>query len=147
VRIFRRYPYLLVALDPARPMAAVTIKSRDPLDQELADLRASGHVIVEYCAPGKTIKNLRPAIFAGEATTPAVAIDAPTATSEPVAPESEPPAPSLSRREQLATMLADTPGQSRYSAVQLAKDLAPQVGCSEATARRYIGEYRRAQAA
>jgi hypothetical protein len=96
-----------------------------------------------------TIKNLRPEKLAcGTGRTPGGS-EASTTILEPLTAVSEPvetkPAPPENARVRLGVILSETPGQEGYSAVQLAKELAPRVGVSEATARKYIGEYRRAQ--
>ncbi|WP_131769202.1 hypothetical protein [Candidatus Protofrankia californiensis] len=48
-----------------------------------------------------------------------------------------------SRRHQLAQLVASVPADDPRSAAQLARQFAPEVGLSESTARRYIGELSR----
>ncbi|MDT3441765.1 hypothetical protein [Pseudofrankia sp. BMG5.37] len=135
----RRYSYRLEAFDPRRPMAPVVIKSREPIDQELADLRTQGYVITSYRAPGMTITGAqKPEKLAGEARTPTVMGDAPVADLDATAPVSAP----LSKRAQLAALVKDMPGDGRSDAA-LARELAPKIGAHESTVRKYLTQLRR----
>jgi hypothetical protein len=62
-------------------------------------------------------------------------------------PPEEPPETAETKRGQLTALLSEMPDQGGTAAVQLAKQVAPLVGVSEHTARKYIGQYRAQQAA
>lgn len=154
--IFRRYPYRVEAFHPRRPMAPVVIKSREPIESELTDLQAQGYVIASYRAPGISVTGPQAsAKVASEAGGRAVPADAPTDVLEPasvladMAPNGQavPAAPALSKRVQLEMILSETPDERGKTATLIARELAPRVGLTEATARKYIGEYRATRAA
>jgi hypothetical protein len=156
--IFQRARYQVEAFHPARPMAPVSIKSRKPIDHEVANLRTQGYVIRHYRAPGLKVHGAQK-LEPGPATVPE---DKPTAVVAVPAPEPEPTgAPTAhsgasplvhgvdlsglpTKRAKFAALVANVPTDDTRPDKKIIGELAPLIELNEGTARRYLADIRRA---
>jgi len=156
--ILRRWPYRLHAVNPDRGGHEVTLRSKTPLDDARDQLIKDGYIVLLDRSPDQTVRSSvpmritrKPAEPEPEAVPPDVHEEVPTTVLEPSAPDlepqvepSEPTGAPLSKRQRLATLLADVPASDPRGPSRLAEDLAVVVDLHPSTARRYIAEIRKA---